>query len=145
VDKAAMLKSYELTVEYQASIEPLLYKFVQEDVLVGYDFRYSPSNVGCYKKEKEVSAVVVLIGVSRETAEKVAQAICELKDGHKKKEQESVAIAVSDGEVYFYENKNMKRLRELREVADEMTSVLQDALGCLGTKVDSSQLRTHNV
>ncbi len=145
MDKAPVLKRYELTTEYQPSIEPLLYKLVEENLLVGYDFRYSPSNKGCYKNEREDSAAVILVGVSKKTAERVAQAICELKEGHKKKEQESVVISVSDGEVYFYENKNLRRSLGLREALGKITSFILSIFKRWEIKVDSPQIHRHNL
>ena len=87
-----MLKSYELTVEYQISIEPLLEKLADE-LKFAYSYDDSPhkrgrylNNVGEVERERHVKIEIYV--VSQETIEKIAQAICELEDGHKKKEQE---------------------------------------------------------
>lgn len=117
----AMLKSYELTVEYQISIEPLLEKLADE-LKFAYSYDDSPhkrgrylNNVGEVERERHVKIEIYV--VSQETIEKIAQAICELKDGHKKKEQECVAIKEIVG-VYLYPNKNLKgrpgRVEKLR-------------------------------
>jgi hypothetical protein len=105
------LKCYELTPEYQISIEPLLEKLADE-LKFSYSYDDSPHKRGRYRSnagevEKERHAKIEIYEVSEATIEKIAQAICELKDGHKKKEQECVAIKEIVG-VYLYKNKNLE-------------------------------------
>lgn len=110
-DGVALLKCYELTVEYQVSIEPLLEKFADE-LRLSYSYDDSPHKRGRYRNnagegERERHVKIEIYDVSEETIEKIAQAICELKDGHKKKEQECVAIKEIVG-VYLYKNENLE-------------------------------------
>jgi hypothetical protein len=109
-DGVALSKCYELTVEYQVSIEPLLEKLADE---LKFTFSYddSPHKRGHFRNsagdvERERHVKIEIYDVSEATIGKTAQAICELKDGHKKKEQECVAIREIVG-VYLYKNKNL--------------------------------------
>jgi hypothetical protein len=110
-NEVAELKSYELTPEYQMSIEPLLEKLADE-LKFSYSYDDSPHKRGRYRNnagevERERHVKIEIYLVSKETIEKIAQAICELKDGHKKQEQECVAIKEIVG-VQLYENKNLE-------------------------------------
>ena len=105
-----MLKSYELTCEYQISMEPLLEKLADE-LKFAYSYDDSPHKWGRYlnnagKVERERHAKIEIYDVTEETIEKIAQAICELKDGHMKNEQECIAIKEILG-IHLYRNMNL--------------------------------------